>query len=86
MGSILLGALSGSASGTISSPLNLLQTCCRDFMDKSTNELFRDLLSPVMVVAVLKRVAAAVPLIVPVAVTTRKAVELALWMILMLEG
>lgn len=86
MGSILLGAPSGLALGTISSPLNLLRTYCRDFMDKSTNERFRVLPSPVMVVAVLKRVVAAVPLIALGAATMRKVAELALWTIQMLEG
>jgi len=56
MDSILLGALLGLASVTISLPLNLLRIYCKDSKDKNTNATTRVLLSPGTVAAALRQV------------------------------
>lgn len=81
MASILLGALSGLASVTISLPLNPPQISCSGSKGKNTNATIRDLPFPAMGAAAHKPVVQVVPSTAPeAAITTRVVGEQVLWM------
>ena len=81
MDSILLGAQLGSASVTISLPLNLLRIYCNDSKDRNTNATTRVPPFPVMAAAAPRQVVLEEPSTVLEAGTTKKvAVALQLLM------